>query len=414
MLRNLMIVFAAMIVATPVVSAQEQRAVSFVAFGDSGYIPSYERFEEGDAPFRTPGEYLAAQAEDWLEHYPSMEGFTPTPMVFESALGSYIEASGMYPVAWAMEEVCRARGCNFAAMLGDNIYPDGATLGADGISDARRFDDMLGRPFANLGGGAEDFTIYAMMGNHDWHISRRATEAQLRYLQQHPNFTMPGYFYSAVPRGLEGEVEIFVIDTEMLLASTTVYLDGLAPDGSEVRTGEIEEWPDYVRPRGAERQMVAWLERALSQSTARWRIVMGHHALWSGGGSKFEKAHALRALLLPAVCRYADAYISGDDHVLEAYTDDCRLVEGSPEQPLPLIVSGAASKYRQLHPAFMARQSERYPQLRNLWSRGQVWGFTHFELADESMTVRLYSTPADMSGRPVEEAQFSFPRRRMD
>lgn len=387
------------------------QTISFVAFGDSGYIPAYERFEEDDTPFRTPGAYLAAQAEDWLEHYPSLEGFTPTPMTFESALGSYIEASGLYPVAWAMREVCSS-GCDFAAMLGDNIYPDGATLGADGIDDARRFEDMLDRPFGELGAGVENFTIYAMMGNHDWHISRRATEAQLRYLQQHPNFTMPGYFYSAVPAGLEGQVEIFVIDTEMLLASTTVHEDNLAPDGSEVRTGEVEVWPAYVRPRGAERNMVAWLERALRESTARWRIVMGHHALWSGGGSKFEKAHALRALLLPAICRYADAYISGDDHVLEVYTDDCRLVEGSPEAPLPLIVSGAASKYRQLHQAFMQRQNERYPQLTNLWSRGQVWGFAHVQIEGDDMTVRMISTPADMSGRPVEEARFTFARRR--
>lgn len=408
--------FAAALVAATLLfapaAAQEPRAISFVAFGDSGYIPSYERLEADDARYRTPGAYLAAQAEDWLEHNPTLEGFTPTPMVFETALGSYIEQSGLYPVAWAMHEICRTQGCDFAAMLGDNIYPDGATLGADGISDARRFDDMLSRPFGQLGAGVENFTIYSMMGNHDWHISRRATEAQLRYLQQHPNFTMPGYFYSIVPPGFDGEVELFVIDTEMLLASTTVYVDELAQDGSEVRTGELEEWPDFVRPRSrAERNMVAWLEDALSRSTARWRIVMGHHALWSGGGSKYEKAHALRALLLPAVCRYADAYISGDDHVLEVYADDCRLVEGSPQAPLPMVVSGAASKYRQLHPAFMARQAERYPQLTNLWSRGQVWGFAHLRMQGDQLDIRMISTSSDMSGRPVEEAAFSFARR---
>ncbi len=411
MLRFLTTLIVGML-SSSLAAAQSPREISFVAFGDSGYIPSYERLEADDPLYRTPGAYLAAQAEDWLDHNATLDGFTPTPMVFETALGSYIEQSGLYPVAWAMEEVCRTQGCAFAAMLGDNIYPDGATLGADGISDERRFEDMLGRPFAQLGADVENFTIYSMMGNHDWHVSRRATEAQRSYLQRHPNFAMPDYFYSVVPPGFEGEIELFVIDTEMLLASTTVYVDELAPDGSEVRTGELEEWPDFVRPRTrAEREMVAWLEGALSRSNARWRIVMGHHALWSGGGSKYEKAHALRALLLPTVCRYADAYISGDDHVLEVYTDDCRLVEGSPQAPLPMVVSGAASKYRQLHSAFMARQSERYPQLTNLWSRGQVWGFAYLRMEGDRLDVHMISTSPDMSGRPVEEAAFSFARR---
>ncbi|MDO8410014.1 MAG: metallophosphoesterase [Phenylobacterium sp.] len=386
--------------------------VSFAVVGDTGYVPSYERYDADEAPLRTLGDYLAVEAADWLEHHPNLDGFTPTPWVFESALGGYMPASGMYPVARAADEVCRRDGCDFAAMVGDNIYPDGATLGADGISDARRFQDMLDSPYGKLGEGVEDFTIYALMGNHDWHISREATMAQMAYLQAHPNFTMPDLYYRAVPKGFEGEVELFVIDTEMLLASTTVHKDTLDAEGREVRTGELETWPDFVKPATpGEKAMVAWLEEALASSTARWKIVMGHHALWSGGGSKYEKAHALRALFGAAVCRYADAYISGDDHMMEAYTDDCRGVAGAPAQPLPLIVSGAGSKYRPLHPGFMAQQQAANPGLTNLFSAGSVWGFAHVKLDGDAMTARLFTTPADMSGRPVEEASFTFPRR---
>jgi hypothetical protein len=223
---------------------------------------------------------------------------------------------------------------------------------------------------------------------------------------------MPGLFYRAVPPGFEGEVELFVIDTEMLLASTTVYKDALDQQGNELKTGEIEVWDAHIRPQTAEeRAMVEWLTRSLESSTARWKLVFGHHALWSGGGSKNEKARALRRLLLPALCRHADAYFAGDDHMLEIYTDDCRTVEGGLPAPLPLLVSGAAGKYRPLHPGFMAQQARNNPEIRNLWSKGSTWGFMWARIADDRLELQVYTTPTDLSGRPVLEAKFEFPRR---
>ncbi|MFN4185167.1 MAG: metallophosphoesterase [Hyphomonas sp.] len=388
------------------------RSASFAVVGDTGYIPSYERLDKDDTPYRTLSEYLAAQAEDWLERNPVMTGFRPTPWVFESALGGYIDASGMYPVAFAADEVCRTLGCDFATMLGDNVYPDGATLGADGISDERRFHDMLDRPYGKLGEGVENFTIYAMMGNHDWRVSREATVAQMEYFQQHPNFTMPDFFYRAVPAGMEGFVEIFVIDTEMLLASTAVHDDKLDSEGREIRTGKMEEWDDFVRPATeGEKRMVEWLGESLQASKAHWKIVIGHHAVWSGGGTKFEKAHSLRALYMNSVCKYADAYISGDDHMMEVYTDDCRNEGVSGAPVLPTLVSGAGSKYRPLHAKFMANQLAANPGLANPFSMGPVWGFMHVSLEEDDMTVRVYSTPEDMSGRPVQETALTFKRR---
>ena len=390
----------------------QEREIGFALVGDTGYIPAYEQPDEDEQPSATLGGYLAVEVADWLERNPDLTGFTPTPWVFDSALGGYTQASGMYPVARATAEVCSKKRCDFGVMLGDNIYPDGATLGADGISDERRFRDMLDKPYGKLGVGVENFTIFAMMGNHDWRVSRAATMAQMHYFQTHPNFTMPGLFYSAKPKGLEDEVEIFVIDTEMLLASTTVHKDNVDAEGREVRTGEMESWKPFVKPaNAAERNMVGWLEDALAKSTARWKLVFGHHALWSGGGSKFEKAHSLRNLLMPALCKYADAYMAGDDHMMEAYTDDCSGVEGALAKPLPLLVSGAGSKYRPLHPQFMAHQNANNPQMRNLWSKGMVWGFMHIGMKADVLSAEIFTTPTDMSGRPVSEVTFHFVRR---
>lgn len=385
---------------------------SFLVFGDSGYIPSYERLDADEPPLRTLGEYLAAEAQDWLKRNSSLDGFVPPPWVFESALGSYMPASGLYPVARAMDELCRGAPCDFAVMLGDNIYPVGATLGEDGISDARRFEDMLDRPFSGLGAGIPEFAIYAMLGNHDWKHSREGALAQMAYLQRHPRFRMPGLFYRAVPPGFEGQIELFVIDTEMLLASTTVREDVLDAEGNEVDSGKLEKWDAHIRQQTAEEAaMVPWLEAALADSNARWKLVFGHHPMWSGGGSKFEKARALRRLLLPALCRHADAYFAGDDHMLEVYSDDCRAVDGALDKPLPLVVSGAAGKYRPLHPLFMAQQQRNSPQLRQLWSKGQTWGFMRVHAGTAQLELEVFSTPADGSARPVAEAQFRFPRR---
>ncbi len=394
------------------VAHAKAETTSFVVFGDSGYIPSYER-PEADEPFpRTLGEYLALETTDWLERNPDLTGFKPTPWTFETALDAWMPASGLHPVARSMDETCRREGCRFAVMVGDNIYPDGATLGDDGITDARRFEDMLHRPFARFGAGTDGFTIYSMLGNHDWRHSREAALAQQAWLDGHPNFTMPGLFYRAVPEGLDGEVELFVIDTEMLLASTDVAKDELDADGNEVDTGELDTWDAHSRPSTAEeRRMVAWLGDALASSTAKWKLVFGHHALRSGGGSKYEKARALRRLLMPALCRHADAYFAGDDHMLEVYTDDCRRHDGEARPPLPMLVSGAAGKHRPLHPRFMAQQLRNNPELRHEASYGKAWGFMRVTLDGNQLGLEVYSTPDDLSGRPVLESRHRFERR---
>ena len=382
--------------------------IRFPVIGDTGYIPAYESLD-ADERYATFDEYAAAEAADWLKKNATLEGFVLSPPVFESATGSFMPASGLYPVARAAQEVCNQRGCDFGILLGDNIYPIGATLGADGISDARRFTDMLDRPYGRFGTQVPGFTFYTVLGNHDWYHSREGALAQLEYLRAHPNFTMPDFFYRSVPPRFAGEVEFFFIDTQMLLASTVVYDDKLDTSGREIRHEVREQFKDFMKPAtDAERNMVAWLEAALADSTARWKIVVGHHALWSGGGSKFEKARALRKLLLPALCRYADAYLSGDDHVLEAYTDDCGSAAAA---PLPLIVSGAGAKRRALNFRFMRHQLESHAQLKNLWSMGSVWGYAQLELVGDRMSVDFFSTPAHSSGRPVLERRLEFRRR---
>ena len=68
-------------------------------------------------------------------------------------------SSGQYAVAEFMESFCETKGgCDFAVMLGDNIYMAGVDS-ADHPRWAAVFED----PYANL-----DFPFYATLGNHDY------------------------------------------------------------------------------------------------------------------------------------------------------------------------------------------------------------------------------------------------------
>ena len=298
-------------------------------------------------------------------------------------------------------------------MLGDNIYPNGATLGTDGHDDATRFETIFREPLGPLAELGADFRIYAALGNHDWKTSRAGAMAEVDYLTRTAPFYMDGIIYRVRPPAAQGAVELFVIDTTVLLAGQTVYEDALADDASELRPTRREDPERWVIPKTrSERDMVAWLERSLAESDARWKIVIGHHPLWSSAGSKYEQARVLRRLLLPALCRYADAYLAGHDHTLELHYDDCsQALPRSTVAPLPAIVSGAAAKQRALNTAFMRHQLERYPELATDWASGLVWGFAHLTLSGDEATLRFVTTPDDGSGTTTLAHTARFKRR---
>ena len=148
-----------------------------------------------------------------------------------------------------------------------------------------------------------------------------------------------------------------------------------------------------------DRKQIRWLESSLKNSTAKWKIVYGHHTLWSAGGGKFTEARALRQLIGPIICKYADAYFAGHEHELEINTDSCLKETGTSKHPLPLIISGAGAKQRPVHHPFQSYQEIRYPQYKAIWSKGMVWGFTHVEIAGDEMIIKMITTPDSGSGK---------------
>lgn len=396
--------------------AQRESAapVTMLVFGDTGYHYDYLAKKDYTSVV-TPEQFLAKERRDWIEDKRPIEELAYPPMYRLPKTGSVIAASGQAPVANAMQSYCAAHGCDFGALLGDNIYPDGATAGADGIDDRKRFRDLFTIPYGPLGKDRSEFRIYTVLGNHDWRTSREGAMAQVEFLESSPPFHMNGLFYRVVPPAGHGEIEIFAIDTEVLLAGTTVYDAELTDDAREAQSDAVEEMEAGARPHNdAERNMAQWLESALASSPARWKIVIGHHPLWSSAGSKFEQAKALRRLILPTLCRYADLYLAGHEHTLEVHTDDCSsAIPGNSRAPLPQVVSGAAAKMRPINSRFMRNQQETYPQLHTLWARGLTWGFSHLSFEGDRVTVRMIEVPEDGSAARVSFQQ-SFVHRSQD
>ena len=387
--------------------------VGILIFGDTGYGPEYPEDTDFEDSFSVE-QYLASEWETWLEDKRPPDEYRPRPYEFSEVTGGMIPESGMDEVSAAMKAYCLTeQRCDFGVLLGDNIYPSGATLGADGIDDSKRFKDLLQDPFGNLVESPAGYLTYVTLGNHDWETSRAGGYAQIRYLETAPGFYIDGPFYSVKPPAGEDQVELFVIDTSMILATVDVRADTLNDDGSEGSLGDIEE-PDYdVHPMtDDERNQVQWLENALRDSTARWKLVLAHHPLWSSSGGKFEQARVLRELLMPSLCRYADLYLAGHEHTLEIHTDNCETVLGEPaEQPLVQIVSGAGAKQRPIHSTFMAHQERKYPQLTTEFAEGLLWGFAHMQVDGDSANVTLLEVPDDGHSSFVELIDFSFDRR---
>jgi tartrate-resistant acid phosphatase type 5 len=385
----------------------------FLAFGDSGYRYEYLEGDDGEG-LTTPDAYLEHERQEWLEDKRPPAEFDAPPPYRRPDTGTYVNASGQDAVATAMRRYCEgAPACDFAVMLGDNIYPDGATLGTDGHDDAERFRRVLHEPYSVLAASGDNFRIYAALGNHDWRTSRAGAMAQVKYLSGTPPFYMDGIRYRVAPTGDPREVEIFVLDTHVMLSDHSILDDALTDDGRELDSGKIDTPQPWAIPQDAvEWGQAEWLEQALADSPARWKIVMGHHPLWSSAGSKFHQARMMRRLILPALCRHADIYLAGHEHTLELYTDGCKDVpeaEGRP--PLPQVVSGAAGKQRPLNTNFAKHQLAAHPELTSLYTVGLVWGFAHVTLGQDQATIRFFTTPDDGSGEPVPAFEHRFDRR---
>jgi tartrate-resistant acid phosphatase type 5 len=179
----------------------------------------------------------------------------------------------------------------FVISAGDNFYPAGVRSVTDGHWQ-RSFEGVYTA-------AALQTPWYAALGNHDY---RGAAQAQVDYTRLSSRWRMPSRYYRAVGEAMTNLLDLFVIDTSPLVDRGN-YDEML----QQVARGHLEHH-DGAR-------QVAWLEEELRRSTAPWKIVVGHHPIYSGDHGDSAELIAQIAPLLEA--HGVQAYINGHDHNLQ-------------------------------------------------------------------------------------------------
>ena len=122
---------------------------------------------------------------------------------------------GQHRVGQTMFDVCRARGCDFAVMLGDNIYENGIEVDNrdDEQTSFRRIvaqsDEKFEKPYARFDALA-GFRFWAVLGNHDYRCNSPAT--MVTYSEFSDLWRLPALHYE-IPR-LSDWIQIHAVHTD--------------------------------------------------------------------------------------------------------------------------------------------------------------------------------------------------------
>lgn len=213
-------------------------------------------------------------------------------------------------VAVQMGRIAEKLDVDFVVSTGDNFYDDGLT----GIDDPA-FEDSFTKIYTAK---SLQKQWYSVLGNHDY---RGDAEAQL----------------SPVLRAIDSRwlcLRSFIVDAELV---EIIFVD-TNPFVEMYFTGEDGHQYDWrgVNPRKPYiENLLKDVESTLMASKAKWKIVVGHHAIRSIG--HHGDTEELVDLLLPIMkANNVDFYMNGHDHCLEHISDT--------ESPIQFLTSGAGSK----------------------------------------------------------------------
>jgi tartrate-resistant acid phosphatase type 5 len=211
-------------------------------------------------------------------------------------------------VARQMGRAADDTAAKFVISVGDNFYEDGVKS-VDDPQWQNSFENVYTAPSLQV-------PWHVVLGNHDYHHN---SDAQIAYSTVSKRWKMPArYFTRSENIDAATAADLFFIDT-MPMATF---------DDDEVAFRDNVPWHDAPN-------QVAWLDKALAASTAPWKIVIGHHPVYSGG--HHGDTPYLIEHILPLLAKYkVQAYINGHDHDLQ------HLAAGD----VNLFCSGAGSKPR--------------------------------------------------------------------
>ena len=282
-------------------------------------------------------ETLAKADDRWVvtERGAAMPGYlrVPPPVFSVKAADQLVRVVGMgdfgsgtqgqRDVAAAIVRMARDKPFDFGLTFGDNFYPSGMKSPED-----TRWRDWWENLYGPLG-----IPFFPTFGNHEWYSDDGAV-SEILYHSPSWRFPSPYYTFTA------GAVQFFAIDTSIM---------------SE--------------------EEILWLDRAISSSTARWKVVYGHHPIFaperntkSGVYMKYTQAR-----LWPVLKGRVDAYLCGHQHAM-AHMD--------PKDGVHFFMSGGGgaelSKVAKKDPGAIFAESN--------------FGFLTLEATAASMTIAIFDT----------------------
>lgn len=242
-------------------------------------------------------------------------------------------------VAAQMALIAKATKARFIISVGDNFYEDGVASASDPQWQTS-FEKVYHDP-------ALQIPWQVILGNHDYHGD---CDAQLEYARSHPRWNMPARYFGKTQRLDDATTaDFFYLDTTPMIKSY----------------GRDHKTSAHVATQDVKRQMT-WFKTALAASRAQWKIVIGHHPIYSGG--EHGDTPELIADILPLLHENkVQAWFNGHDHDLQ------HLVAGD----LNLFCSGAGSEVRPTRDTVHTKFAKSRP------------GFTAVSLQPDVMHIRM-------------------------
>lgn len=177
----------------------------------------------------------------------------------------------------------------FIISTGDNFYDNGVASVDDPLWEGS-FENIYTGNFLQA-------PWYVVLGNHDY---RTNPQAQIDYSLKSARWTMPArYWVTDMELEDDGDVRFVFMDTSPM------------EDDYYTETKYRNVWgQDSTR-------QLTWLDSVLAQTTQNWKIVVGHHPLYTGGKRKDDPAY-VRSHVEPYFDEYkVDAYFCGHEHDLQ-------------------------------------------------------------------------------------------------
>jgi hypothetical protein len=237
------------------------------------------------------------------------------------AFGDYGNGSkNQLNVAVAMKQYHDKHKFDFGITLGDNFYSKGMLSTRD-----PHWKDWWEDMYSVLG-----IPFYASLGNHDWGYAD-SPAAEVLYTRDSTSWRMPATYYTFTA----GPVQFFALDT------------------NEISVAQLN-----------------WLDQEIAKSKARWKVVYGHHPIYSAGAHG-NNAGLIRRLL-PVLKKRVDLFVAGHDHDMQHLKT---------EEGVHFFVAGGAG----------AGLRPPKPTERTIYAMN-IHGFSVLEASNDAVKIRFIDT----------------------